>query len=128
MSEIDAFARLLDTTQKNIITVINAKTDALAFHQSQIELKIDSQAQTVSDLEGKVEEHDDILKERALTCYPAIQRLTAHEKAIKLINFVGEHKVFSVSVMVLTLFVVQSLVYLVFQNIELAKILERMYK
>ena len=128
MSEIDAFASLLNTTQKNIITVINAKTDALAFHQSQIELKIDSQAQTVTDLEGKVEEHDDILRERALTCLPAIQKLTAHERAIKLINFIGDNKFLSVSIMVLTLFVVQSLVYLVFQNIELANILERIYK
>lgn len=128
MSEIDAFASLLNTTQKNIITVINAKTDALSFHQSQIELKIDSQAQTVAEVEGKVEEHDDILRERALTCLPAIQKLTAHERAIKLINFVGDHKFLSVSIMVLTLFVVQSLVYLVFQNIELAKILERIYK
>lgn len=124
----EIFIEIMESSKKDIITVVNARTSALEFQISSVEANVKNQNITIGELEKKVGVLDDIAITRGLTCLPQLEELKPLSKTVKYLNYLTSHKILASAILVGILFIIQSIVFILFGSIELQEIVKLIYK
>lgn len=118
----------MESSKRDIITVVNARTSALETQISSLEDTVKNQNISIGDLQGKVGELENVAITRGLTCLPQLDELKPLAKTVKYLNFMTRHKILGVAILVGILFLIQSVVFLLFGKIEIQELIKLIYK
>lgn len=128
MSDIGVLTRLIESTKKDIITVVNARTDAIETQITYLNEQRREQKDLIDNLDWRVDVLEKTASERELTCLPKVKAMEVNEKTIGMINWIAKNKIIMIGLSFLALFLLQSLVYYIFSKIELIDIIKLIYK
>lgn len=149
-SDIEILIGLLESTKKDIITVVNARTIALGDQIKAVDDRVLRQNSRIGKLESSRETDRQDLDEdlenglqdidkrlgilettsltRGITCYKTLEDLKPARELVTAINWVARNKRVTLGIVVFMLFMVQSLVYAGFKYLGVNYLIESVIK
>lgn len=150
MSDIKILIGLLESTKKDIITVVNAQTTALADQIKTVDDRVIRQNSRIGKLEdsrevareeleedlenglrgiqGRLGSLENTSFERGVTCYKTLEQLKPARELVSAINWIARNKRVSFGLIILTLLIVQTLVYAGFKYLGINYVIETIIK
>lgn len=127
MNNLDTLINILYENKKDIIAVINAKTE-------NIETKIENTARdqiedrkAILDLQERTIRIEKDLLIRGNTCYIEVQKIKKYTNAFTLFAWISKQKIVSLILFFVLLIIIQSMVYLIFKEIDTLDLINKIF-
>lgn len=127
-SDIEILISLLESTKKDIITVVNAQTKAISDDVNGVRETVLKQNSRIGKLEDRIYPLEETSLTRGLTCAKTLEELKPSREVVKAVGWVARNKKVSFATIILTLFLVQSAVYFVFKYAGVLEFIQTIYK